>query len=221
MHSGWRLLLVDFMSQSDPNKRLKLFSESLNDSEIESSRTERLNFIAESLSSIYRQDDSLNLNFICTHNSRRSQLAQVWAHYFSQLFQLNIHSYSSGTEVTEVHPNILSALEKVGFEVEKNQDTNSNLRCKLNYSETKDSILLFSKSIDDQSLPKKFIAITTCSQADENCPFIAQASMRFSLTYEDPGKYDGSDREIEVYRETNKQIATELFYLISKLKAEK
>lgn len=208
------------MPQSDPNKRLKLFSESLNDSEIESSRTERLNFIAESLSSIYRQDDSLNLNFICTHNSRRSQLAQVWSHYFSQLFHLNVHSYSSGTEVTEVHPNILSALEKSGFEVEKSSETNNNPHYKLNYSETRDSILLFSKSIDDHSLPEKFIAITTCSQADENCPFIAQASMRFSLTYDDPGKYDGSDREIEVYRETNKQIAREIRYMIKKIKTD-
>ena len=208
------------MSQSDPNHKLKLFTESLNDSEIKSSRIERLNSIAESLSSVYRQDDSLNLNFICTHNSRRSQLAQVWMHYFSQLFHLNIHSYSSGTEVSEVHPNTLSALEESGFEVEKSWETNNNPRYKLNFSETKGSILLFSNSIDDQSLPKKFVAITTCSQADENCPFIPQARMRFSLTYEDPGKYDGSDREIEAYKQANKKIATELFYLISKLKAE-
>ncbi|KAB1064351.1 low molecular weight phosphatase family protein [Salibacter halophilus] len=205
------------MSQSDPNHKLKLFTESLNDSEIKSSRIERLNSIAESLSSVYRQDDTLNLNFICTHNSRRSQLAQVWMHNFSRLFHLNIHSYSSGTEITQVHPNILSVLEESGFEVEKSRETNNNPRYKLNFSETKGSILLFSKSIDDQSLPKKFVAISTCSQADENCPFIPQASMRFSLTYDDPGKYDGSDREIEAYRLTNKQIATELKYLTHKL----
>jgi arsenate reductase len=207
------------MSQSDPNHKLKLFTEPLNDSEIESSRIERLNNITESLSSVYRQNNSLNLNFICTHNSRRSQIAQVWMHYFSQLFHLNIQSYSSGTEITKVHPNILNVLEEAGFEIKKDTRPVDNPIFKLSFSKKGNLIELFSKSIDDQSLPKKFVAISTCSQADENCPFIPQARMRFSLTYDDPGKYDGSDREIEAYRLTNKQIATELFYLISKLNA--
>lgn len=195
-------------------------TESLKDSEIKPSRIERLNNIAESLSSVYSEANTLNLNFICTHNSRRSQLAQVWSHYFSYLYDLNLHSYSSGTEVTEVHPNILNVLEEAGFEVERISETNNNPRYKLNYSETRDSILLFSKSIDDESLPKNYIAITTCSQADENCPFIPQASMRFSLTYSDPGKDDGSDREIESYRQTNKQIAREIKYMIKKIKTD-
>ncbi|MDR9487023.1 hypothetical protein [Salibacter sp.] len=208
------------MSQSDPNKRLKLLTESLNDSEIKPSRIERLNNIAESLSSVYSEANTLSLNFICTHNSRRSQLAQVWSHYFSYLYDLKIHSYSSGTEVTKVHPNILNVLEEAGFEIKKDTRPVDNPIFKLSFSKKENLIELFSKSIDDESLPKNYIAITTCSQADENCPFIPQASMRFSLTYSDPGSYDGSDREMEFYRETNMQIAREIKYLIKKIKTD-
>lgn len=193
-------------------------TESLNDSEIKPSRIERLNNIAESLSSVYSDTNALNLSFICTHNSRRSQLAQVWSYYFSYLYHLNIHSYSSGTEVTMVHPNILNVLEEAGFEIKKDTKPVDNPIFKLSFSKKGNLIELFSKSIDDESLPKNYIAITTCSQADENCPFIPQASLRFPLTYADPGSHDGSDREMEFYRETNMQIAREIKYLIKKIK---
>ncbi len=39
-----------------------------------------------------------NLNFICTHNSRRSHLAQVWAKVASAYYNIpNVHCYSGGS----------------------------------------------------------------------------------------------------------------------------
>ena len=58
----------------------------------------------------------------------------------------------------------------------------------------------------------------TCSHADENCPFIAGAEKRIPITYEDPKKFDNTPEQLAKYNERSLQIATELFYVFSKVK---
>ena len=52
----------------------------------------------------------------------------------------------------------------------------------------------------------------TCSDADENCPFIPGAEMRLPLTYEDPKEADDKPEERAVYDERVRQIGREIFY---------
>ena len=59
----------------------------------------------------------------------------------------------------------------------------------------------------------------TCSDTDQNCPFIPGASLRIPITYEDPKEADGTDYESVRYDERCKQIATEMFYLMSQVNA--
>ena len=43
--------------------------------------------------------ENINLNFICTHNSRRSHLSQIWAQTLAVYFKINnAYCYSGGTE---------------------------------------------------------------------------------------------------------------------------
>lgn len=57
----------------------------------------------------------------------------------------------------------------------------------------------------------------TCSQADIDCPFIAGAEKRIALPYDDPKLADGSDQQDEVYEESSLKIATEMFYVFSRI----
>jgi arsenate reductase len=161
--------------------------------------------------------NTARLTFIGTHNSRRSHFGQVWAavaaHYFGMQ---NIETYSGGTEVTAFNPRAVAALERVGFEVETTKEENPHYR--LYFAEDVESLLCFSKKYDDPANPQKdFIAIMTCSEADENCPFIPGAKHRFSLTYRDPKEADDAPQETNRYDERCRQIATEMCYLMRQL----
>ena len=65
-------------------------------------------------------NEAVNLNFICTHNSRRSHLSQVWAQTFAYYYKLNnINCYSGGTEVTAIFPKVVVTLQQQGFLIQK------------------------------------------------------------------------------------------------------
>lgn len=156
------------------------------------------------------------LVFVCTHNSRRSQFAQVWAHVLAHHFGLNIKSFSAGTEVTECNPRTLQALHAQGFEVLSEEGENPVH--KVYFDTHQDPILLFSKTIDDGSLPEdNFAALMTCDHADENCPFIPGAVARIPFRYDDPKAFDGTELETQKYQERSLEIAQDIYSLFSKI----
>ncbi len=157
------------------------------------------------------------LTFICTHNSRRSQLAQVWATVANAHFNKQYHFFSGGTEETNCHPTVIEALKASGLKVTQDKTTGKEIKLKYGESETME-VELFSKVYDHSSNPQKdFVAIMTCDHADENCPFIPGASHRLPLHYSDPKEHDGSPHELDAYIMCSQQIASEMFYLISQL----
>lgn len=162
----------------------------------------------------------VQLNFICTHNSRRSHLAQVWFQAVARFYDIPfIFCYSGGTESTAIYPEVIHALEQVGFEVSYHKKKKTNSRYYICYSEHKAPIIGFSKTYDDPFNPQEnFTAVMTCGHADQNCPIIPGAHKRISLTYEDPKISDGSDIEQETYLARSLQIATEAKYILSQIK---
>ena len=161
-----------------------------------------------------KQKVEANLNFICTHNSRRSQLAQVWAKIISDYYGFNINSFSGGTEVTNCNPRTIASFERMGFKVENPGGENPHYE--LTYHEKRRPIIVYSKTFDDASNPKNnFAAVMTCTNADENCPIISGAEKRISLPFEDPKIYDNSNQESEKYDERSIQIATEMKYVFN------
>lgn len=153
-----------------------------------------------------------NVVFICTHNSRRSQFAAFWAQYWADQLDLNFTFFSAGTEKTVVYPAVLEALEKTGVTVEKTEE-NSIAQTSTQH------IPLFSKTIEDATLPELFHAVTTCSEADENCPFIPQAISRSHLPYEDPKWSDGHSEEADVYIQKSREIKNDMKNLLIELKS--
>lgn len=163
------------------------------------------------------QGQEINLQFICTHNSRRSQFAQAWAWVAARFYGIPLQAFSGGTEVTACNPRTVAALHRAGFEYET--DRGENPIYNLSYGPGKPSMPLFSKLYNDPSNPLTgFAAVMTCSEADENCPFIPGAERRIPLWYEDPKIYDGTAEEAARYDERSDQIGAEMIYVFANLK---
>jgi arsenate reductase len=181
-------------------------------------RTNLLLKISEGIIEEYKKEGVVNLNFICTHNSRRSQLGQVWGFFAANYFDLNIHSFSGGTEVTAFFKNTVKTLQKVGFIFNLENFSHQNPKYIISFEGTSKSILGFSKRYDDAENKNPFIAITTCNNADTNCPFIPEATYRFHLPFVDPKSSDNTDLQEETYLKTNQQIAAEIYFIFSEVK---
>ena len=163
-------------------------------------------------------NQEIRLNFICTHNSRRSHLSQVWAQTMASFFNIkNVFCYSGGTEATAMFPMVLETLHNQGFQIQKLSDT-SNPIYTIKYAENEHPVIGFSKSFENSFNPAShFTAIMTCSQADTGCPFIAGAEKRIPITFDDPKAFDNTPQQAEKYEERSVQIATELFYVFYKI----
>jgi len=186
---------------------------------IKDERQQLLQQFAEYISRKIKDKEEINLTFICTHNSRRSQIAQIWASTSASYYMIkNISCFSGGTEVTAFNLKAVNALRKVGFNIKKN-DESGNPIYSVKYAENSELIKCFSKVYEDKFNPQEnFAAIMTFSEADKNCPIVFGAEKRFPIRFEDPKKYDDSNLEEEKYDETCRQIAREMLFAFSLVK---
>jgi arsenate reductase len=162
---------------------------------------------------------AIRLNLICTHNSRRSHLSQVWAQTAAAYYAIeNVFCYSGGTEATALFPMAAQTLMESGFKINIIAEGNNPIYA-IKYAVNEPAVIGFSKTFDDEFNPQsEFAAIMTCSHADVGCPFIAGAEKRIPITFEDPKAFDNTAQQAEKYKERSLQIATELCYVFSQIK---
>ncbi len=186
--------------------------------EIPNTRKGLLDNFAKYIFEKVKKNSVVNLTFICTHNSRRSHMSQIWAQTAAEYFNVpNIQCYSGGTEATAFNPRAVKAIRKFGFEVEQ-KDESDNPVYLVHYSEEKEPLQCFSKVYDDKFNPNKdYAAIMTCSHADENCPIVFGAEERFPIRYDDPKEFDDTELEESKYSERFEQIGIEMLYLFSNI----
>lgn len=183
---------------------------------IPSRRKEALAEIADLITLHRKARRQTDLVFICTHNSRRSHMSQLWAAAGASFYGKTDHlnTYSGGTEATAFHPNAVAAMRRAGFQI--NEPGGTNPQYQVRWSEESEPLLCFSKKYDHPVNPSgNFLAIMVCSDADKNCPVVPGAEARFTLPYSDPKEADGTEREAQVYDLRCRQIATEMMYLFS------
>ena len=184
--------------------------------DISEDRIAKLQPLIDYIKSKREKGQPIRLNFICTHNSRRSQLAQIWAQTAADYFEIPAFCYSGGVEVTACNERTIRSLERSGFIISKHGHSNP-IYFILQDKDTR-PIIVFSKLYDDVINPHgNFATIMTCSHADENCPFIPGAEARIPVRYEDPKEFDDTDLESAKYDERSKQIASEMFYVFSRV----
>lgn len=163
----------------------------------------------------------VHLNFICTHNSRRSHLAQIWAQAAGAYFNIpHVYCYSGGTEVTAMHPQVIETLRNQGFRI-FSISAGANPVYAIKFDDNRAPVIGFSKQYENPFNPvSEFAAVMTCSQADSGCPFIAGAEKRIPITFEDPGISDNTPQQTEIYRERSLDIAAEMGYVFSMIQSK-
>lgn len=186
--------------------------------EISIERKRLLNNFAEYISGKLTSENFVNLIFICTHNSRRSIMAQVWAQTAAEYFGIkNLKCFSGGTEITAFNPNAVKAMADAGFIINRNDKTENPIYF-VRYSNDAEPVKCFSKIYSDKFNPQNnFIAIITCSEADKNCPVVIGAEKRFPITYNDPKKYDNTKLQKVKYSERFEQIGVEMLYAFKQI----
>lgn len=189
-------------------------------SSIPDERKEQLEELALYVKTKNTSEEPSNLIFICTHNSRRSHMSQLWAQTAAHYYGIeNVYSFSGGTEATAFNPRSVKALRKAGFSIEQT-DSTSNPVYLVTYADGVEPVKGFSKKYDDEFNPQEdFVAVMTCSHADEACPLVYGSTLRVAIPYEDSKVADNTPEEEAKYDERCRQIATEMFYIFSKAKS--
>lgn len=186
--------------------------------QIPAERKEQLGKLAAYVSERVEAGKPVRLTFICTHNSRRSHLSQIWAATAAAQYGVpQIETFSGGTEATAFNPRAVAAVRRAGFQVEQ-PDAAANPRYAVKYAESAAPMICFSKVYSAAPNPQEdFCAVMTCNHADENCPLVNGCDLRMAIMYEDPKAADGTPEEAARYDERCRQIGREMLYLFSRV----
>jgi len=198
--------------------KVQEFIDGLKPSEITNERKKILMPLIAYIKEKLEKGADVNLNFICTHNSRRSQLSQVWAYTLAFHFDMEtICAYSGGTEATALHQNAIKALANTGFKIAKKEKGENPVYFILSSDEA-DPLPCFSKLYNDPiNCSAPFAAVMNCSEAEFNCPKITEAEAPFPMHFDDPKTYDGTSMEGKAYADCNREIATEMLYVFTSI----
>ena len=174
--------------------------------------------IAQYIQGKYNALEPVQLVFICTHNSRRSHFGQIAAALAAQYYQIDqVYTFSGGTEATQFHPNAIAAIRALGFSVTTTESGAANPKWTVQFGHN-DATTCFSKTFDAPENPQRaFAAIMTCSDAEQNCPFVPGTELRIGTTYNDPKASDGTPEQELTYQNRFKQITTEVLYAFSQV----
>lgn len=185
---------------------------------ISTERKQQLEQLSAYIQQKYEANKTPKLIVICTHNSRRSHLGQLWLAVAADYYKLpKLESFSGGTEATAFHPNAIAAVRRIGFKVEKEAEEKNPIY-NIHWQDNQEAYQAFSKRFEDDPNPKEaFAAIMVCTEADEGCPFVPGTDFRLPLPFEDPKAFDGTALEAAKYDERCQQIGTEMLYVLSKV----
>ena len=186
---------------------------------IPSKRKQELMELSQFIGNKYNENVTPQLTVICTHNSRRSHIGQLWLAIGADFFDLeSIKSFSGGTEATAFNPRAVAAMKRIGLDIKASNLNDTNPAYQIKWNSTMDPYVAFSKKYNESPNPKAgFGAIMVCTDADENCPLVAGADYRISLPYEDPKAFDDTDQEEKMYDERCRQIGREILFCCNQL----
>jgi len=182
-------------------------------------RRKALKEISEFVQAKVAAGRTAQVTFICTHNSRRSHFSQIWAQTAAAHYGIvGFEAFSGGIEVTACNERTIAALKRAGFAI-TSTPAEKNPVYLVKYSAKAEPIRAYSKLYDTFENPQSgFLAVMTCSHADGNCPLVKGAAVRVPVLYLDPKAFDGMPEETATYDERSRQIAREMFYMMSLVK---
>ncbi|MBM4152740.1 MAG: arsenate reductase ArsC [Kiritimatiellaceae bacterium] len=134
-------------------------------------------------------DRKLNILFLCTGNSCRSQMAEGWARALKSDV---IEAYSAGIETHGLNPNAIKVMAEAGVDISTHQSENV---------------------ADLLHIPFDYV-ITVCGHANEHCPHFPGQAKVVHVGFDDPPKLarqlaaQGADEQIQLnaYRRVRDEI---------------
>ena len=190
--------------------------------QIAEGRRKELRTLGDMINGLINEYGVAKATFVCTHNSRRSQLSEVWLRIASAHYGMtNIESFSGGTESTAFNHRMVAAVQGAGIALTTVKPDEINPTYKLaSDTSADDKGLMFSKKYDHDYNPSEhFIAVMVCDHADENCPFVQGAAHRMPLTYLDPKASDDTPQEAQAYGDKVREIGREILYMLDYINA--
>ena len=148
-------------------------------------------------------------------------MSQIWAATAAYYYGIeNVRAFSGGTQATACNCRTVAAMRRVGFDIE-DATTGDNPIYLVRYASDRPVIPAYSKLYNADSNPKRdFIALMTCSVADKSCPVVEGAVSRYAIHYVDPRLCDDTPTETTAYNERCREIAREMFYIMSQVRAQ-
>ncbi|MBK9566501.1 MAG: protein-tyrosine-phosphatase [Saprospiraceae bacterium] len=200
------------------NPKIISFIQSFSIENISSGRQEVLAHLVKYIRDKRAKDETIRLNFICTHNSRRSHLSQIWAQTMTFHFGIkNVFCYSGGTEATAMFSKVVETLANQGFITFRLSDIPNPVYA-VKYASNEQAIICFSKEYSHAFNPMgNYAAVVTCNSADEACPIVFGAEARIPVKYEDPKAFDNTNLMDAKYAERSLQIAAEMWYVFGRV----
>ena len=127
---------------------------SKSESDLEPKRIQQLEPLSRYIFNKISRGEAADLNFICTHNSRRSHFGQIWLQMAAAYYEIDlVKVYSGGTEETAFNSRAVGALQRAGFAVEVG--IGANPRYEISSSLGNLHLVSFSKKYDHLENPKK------------------------------------------------------------------
>lgn len=136
----------------------------------------------------------MNLLFLCTGNSCRSQMAEGWARYLGS--ELCDFIASAGIEAHGLNPRAVQVMSEAGVDISNHE----------------------SSLVDSFDLDQFSLVVTVCGDADEHCPLLPPGTEKRHWPLSDPAKLTGSHDEIlEGFRASRDEIRSRVEALIADL----
>lgn len=112
--------------------------------------------------------DVIRVLFLCTHNSARSQMAEA---FLNELGEGRFQAFSAGTEARGLHPLAIQAMAELGIDISLQE----------------------SKTLERFADEQFDLLVTVCDEANEACPYFANARERRHWSFPDPSAAGGDD----------------------------
>lgn len=135
----------------------------------------------------------MNILFLCTGNSCRSQMAEGWARAMANE---NVTIQSAGIEAHGKNPRAIAVMAEAGIDISAQESTR----------------------VDDAMLQAADLVITVCGHADEYCPALPPATSKEHWPLEDPARASGTEDEImQVFRASRDDIKQRVSNLLQRI----
>jgi arsenate reductase len=138
----------------------------------------------------------MNILFLCTGNSCRSQMAEGWAR---QLAGDALSALSAGIEAHGKNPRAIAVMAEAGVDISGQESTR----------------------LTDDMLAAADYLVTVCGHADEHCPVLPPGMRKEHWPLSDPAKATGTEDEImTVFRASRDEIRGRVADLLQRLSEE-